>query len=106
VQVNYRESITQPATYEYTHKKQTGGAGQYGKVAGRIEPLPEGSNAKLDFVNLLSGNDIPSQYVTSIEKGFLEAMASGQLTGHPVEVHCCHSAMQNVLFAEKLSWRV
>ena len=86
MQVNYRESITVPASFEYTHKKQSGGSGQFGKVVGRIEPLPEGEDSKMEFVNKLTGTDIPGQFVASIEKGFAEAMASGQLTGHPVEV--------------------
>ena len=86
VQVNYRESITQGATFDYTHKKQSGGSGQFGKVVGTVEPLPEGSDAKLEFVNKLTGTDIPGQFVASIEKGFQEAMAAGSLTGHPVEV--------------------
>ena len=86
MQVNYRESITAAAPFDYTHKKQTGGSGQFGKVVGSIEPLPEGEEAKLDFVNKLTGTDIPGQFVPAIEKGFAEAMESGSLTGHPVQV--------------------
>ena len=86
VQVNYRESITAPATFDYTHKKQSGGSGQYGKVIGRLEPLPEGSDVPMEFVNKLTGTDIPGGFVPSIEKGFEEAMNAGNLTGHPVEV--------------------
>jgi translation elongation factor EF-G len=86
-QVNYRESITMAAPFNYTHKKQSGGSGQYGKVCGRIEPLAVGeADSKVEFVNKLTGTDIPGQFVPSIEKGFNEAMAAGALTGHPVEV--------------------
>jgi hypothetical protein len=97
VQVNYRESITRVAPYDYTHKKQSGGSGQYGRVVGSIEPLPEGSDVKLDFVNVLSGTSIPGNFVPSIEKGFLEAMDSGQLTGHAVQVLCCRWSKHQML---------
>lgn len=101
VQVNYRESITQAAPFDYTHKKQSGGSGQFGKVTGTIEPLPEGSGEKLDFVNRLVGTDIPGQFVPSIEKGFAEAMASGQLTGHPVEARSCSPSSLRVTVCER-----
>lgn len=93
LQVNYRETITTPAKFDYTHKKQSGGAGQFGKITGVIEPLPaaeSGEALKLEFVNKLVGTDIPSVFVPSIEKGFDEAMASGNLTGHPVQVRRPH----------------
>jgi translation elongation factor EF-G len=90
--VNYRETITAPAKFDYTHKKQSGGSGQYGKITGCIEPIPaaeSGESPRLEFHNLLVGNDIPGVFVSSIEAGFSEAMASGSLTGHPVQVRCC-----------------
>ena len=87
--MNYRETITAPAMFDYTHKKQSGGSGQFGKITGRIEPIPAadtGESTRMEFNNRLVGTDVPSVFVPSIEKGFLEAMASGNLTGHPVQV--------------------
>ena len=96
-QVNYRETITALATFDYTHKKQSGGSGQFGKVSGRIEPIPaaeNGESTRMEFNNRLVGTDVPSVFVPSIEKGFLEAMASGNLTGHPVQVLGAHAACE------------
>ncbi|KAF6147097.1 hypothetical protein GIB67_036816 [Kingdonia uniflora] len=83
--VNFRETVTQRATFDYLHKKQTGGQGQYGRVCGYIEPLPEGSSTKFEFENMIIGQTIPSGFIPAIEKGFKEASNSGSLIGHPVE---------------------
>lgn len=85
--VNYREAITQRVPFDYTHKKQTGGSGQYGKVEGYLEPMPvDGAEAvRYVFENRLVGTDIPGQLIPSVDKGFQDAMTSGSLTGHPVE---------------------
>ncbi|KAL3616487.1 Elongation factor G-2, mitochondrial [Castilleja foliolosa] len=83
--VNFRETITQRAEFDYLHKKQSGGQGQYGRIIGFVEPLPQGSGTKLEFENMLVGQAIPSNFVTAIEKGFREAANSGSLIGHPVE---------------------
>jgi len=84
--VNYRETITQRTTYEYLHKKQTGGRGQYGKISGYFEPLPaeDGDKEGIEFINKLTGNDVPPTYVPSIEKGFRTAAEKGLLTGNPL----------------------
>ncbi|KAL8272485.1 hypothetical protein Esti_003608 [Eimeria stiedai] len=86
--VNYRETTTQRATFDYTHKKQSGGAGQYGRVIGYFEPLQHGedvdANAPNVFVHELVGNDIPPNFVASIERGFLEAAKKGCLTEAPL----------------------
>ncbi|XP_024032543.1 elongation factor G-2, mitochondrial [Morus notabilis] len=83
--VNFRETITQRAEFDYIHKKQSGGQGQYGRVVGYIEPLPPGSPTKFEFENLIIGQVIPSGFIPAIEKGFREAANSGSLIGHPVE---------------------
>ncbi|KAJ8638814.1 hypothetical protein MRB53_015508 [Persea americana] len=83
--VNFRETVTQRAEFDYLHKKQSGGQGQYGRVCGYIEPLPVGSATKFEFDNMLIGQAIPSNFIPAIEKGFKEASNSGSLIGHPVE---------------------
>ncbi|XP_072965125.1 elongation factor G, mitochondrial [Typha angustifolia] len=83
--VNFRETVTQRAEFDYLHKKQSGGQGQYGRVSGYIEPLPMGSATKFEFENMIIGQAIPSNFIPAIEKGFKEASNSGSLIGHPVE---------------------
>jgi len=80
-QVAYRESITQAATFNYTHKKQTGGSGQYGRVAGIMEPL---TDKDYEFVDSIKGGAIPNEYIPSCDKGFRKAMEKGSLIGFPV----------------------
>ena len=80
-EVAYRESITQRADFNYTHKKQTGGAGQYGRVAGFMEPLQE---QDYEFVDSIKGGVIPNEYIPSCDKGFKKAMEKGSLIGAPV----------------------
>lgn len=85
--VNYRETITSPATFDYTHKKQSGGQGQYGKVIGGLEPLSESVEEMqegFEFENRAIGNNIPGNFIPAIEKGFKEACEEGPLIGHPV----------------------
>jgi elongation factor G len=80
-QVAYRETISIPADYDYTHKKQTGGSGQYGRVVGRIEPLEEGD---YEFSNEIKGGVIPTEYIPACDAGFKRAMEKGGLIGFPV----------------------
>jgi elongation factor G len=80
-QVAYRETITQKAEFDYIHKKQTGGSGQYGRVAGYMEPTSE---ADFIFDNQITGGAIPTQYIPACEKGFKGCMAKGPKLEFPV----------------------
>ena len=80
-QVAYREAITRKAEFNYLHKKQTGGSGQYGRVAGYVEPYPEG---EFEFVNDIFGGSIPQEFIPSVEKGFRSMLKKGRLIGFPL----------------------
>ncbi len=80
-QVAYREAISEKAEFNYTHKKQTGGSGQYGRVAGFIEPFEE---KDYEFVDMIKGGVIPNEYIPSCDKGFQEAVKKGTLIGFPI----------------------
>ena len=80
-QVAYRETISARADFDYTHKKQTGGAGQYGKVAGFIEPA-EGESYEFD--NQVKGGAIPTHFIPAVDKGFQSCMEKGHFLGFPV----------------------
>ena len=80
--VPYRETITKKASAEYTHKKQTGGHGQYGRVVLEIAPLARGERYK--FINAIFGGAVSKGYIPGVEKGVLEGMAAGTMAGYPV----------------------
>jgi elongation factor G len=85
-QVAYRETIQQRADYNYTHRKQTGGSGQYGRVAGFMEPWDGGD---YEFVDSIKGGSIPNEFIPSCDKGFREAIKKGTLIGFPiVNIRC------------------
>jgi elongation factor G len=83
-QVAYRETITQRAEFSYTHKKQTGGSGQFARVAGFVEPLPADSVETYEFVDDITGGAIPREFIPACDKGFREAIKRGTLIGAPV----------------------
>ncbi|KAK4524207.1 hypothetical protein GAYE_SCF02G2106 [Galdieria yellowstonensis] len=82
-QVNFRETVTRRTNFDYLHKKQTGGAGQYGGVIGYIEPSEDPLHN--EFVNRVVGNAIPPNLIPAVEAGFREACERGSLTGHRVQ---------------------
>ena len=77
-QVAYRETITQRAEFNYTHKKQTGGSGQFGRVGGFMEPMEEG---EYEFVDKIVGGSIPREFISSCDKGFQKSLIKGSLAG-------------------------
>jgi elongation factor G len=85
-QVAYREAISRRAEFSYTHKKQTGGSGQYGKVAGYLEPIEADDEGDKDFqfVSKIKGGSIPTEYIPAVEKGFRSCLEKGRLIGFPV----------------------
>jgi elongation factor G len=80
-QVAYRETIRNIAEADYTHKKQTGGSGQYARVKLRVEPLESG---EYEFVNEIRGGSIPKEFISAVEKGAVEALEHGVLAGYPM----------------------
>ena len=83
-QVAYRETITQKGEFAYTHKKQTGGSGQFARVCGYLEPLPADAVQQYEFVNDTVGGTIPREFIPACDKGFQEAIKKGSLIGFPV----------------------
>jgi elongation factor G len=84
-QVAYRETLRKTVDrYDYTHKKQSGGSGQFAKVQIALEPLPTGSEQTYEFVNKITGGRIPREYIPSVDDGCQEALASGPLAGYPL----------------------
>ena len=83
-QVAYRETISQKGEFAYTHKKQTGGSGQFARVVGFLEPLPADAVELYEFVDEIAGGSIPREFISACDKGFKEAIKRGSLIGFPV----------------------
>lgn len=81
--ISYRETVTKPAEGHHRHKKQTGGAGQFGEVFLRIEPLSRGGG--FEFVNKVVGGSIPSQFIPAVEKGVRQVLDDGAIAGYPIQ---------------------
>ncbi len=80
-QVAYREAISRTIEFDYTHRKQTGGSGQYGRVSGFVEPI---ATENFEFVSKIKGGAIPTEYIPAVEKGFRSSLVKGRLIGFPV----------------------
>ena len=84
-QVAYRETIKRPVDrYDYTHKKQTGGSGQFAKIQIKLEPLAVEGDKTYEFVDAITGGRVPREYIPSVDAGIKDAMTGGVLAGYPV----------------------
>ncbi|WP_153393319.1 elongation factor G [Ornithinicoccus halotolerans] len=84
-QVAYRETIRKPVEkYDYTHKKQTGGSGQFAKVQVTFEPLDTSEGQLYEFANVVTGGRVPKEYIPSVDQGIQEAMQLGVIAGYPL----------------------
>jgi elongation factor G len=82
--VSYREAPTKPAEYDFKHKKQTGGSGQYAHIKGSLEPLPEDAEENFIFEEKVVQGRIPKEYIPSVEKGFRDSLNKGPVAEFPI----------------------
>ncbi|XP_066588818.1 elongation factor G, mitochondrial isoform X2 [Prorops nasuta] len=100
--VSFRETLVEPCEFDYLHKKQSGGAGQFARVIGVVEPLPPEQNTQIVFSDETVGTNVPKQYVPGVEKGFRAMCEKGLLSGYKIagikfrlqdgESHCVDSS--------------
>jgi elongation factor G len=84
-QVTYKEAITKPVELREVFKKQSGGRGKFADIIVRVEPVDEGFEGNLQFVDEVKGGNVPKEYIPAVQKGFQTAMKNGVLAGYPVE---------------------
>ncbi len=82
--VAYREAITIKSDFDYTHKKQSGGSGQFARIAGYFEPMDPETEGTFQFSNKIVGGTVPKEYIPAVEKGFVEQLHEGVLIGQPM----------------------
>ena len=82
--VSYREAPTRTVEFNFKHKKQTGGSGQYAHIVGRFEPLPEDAEEPFEFENNVTGGRVPKEYIPAVEKGFRQITQQGPLAEFPI----------------------
>jgi elongation factor G len=82
--VSYREAPTRGTAYDYKHKKQTGGSGQFAHIIGHLEPLPDDATENFVFEDAVVGGRVPREYIPSVEKGFLAVLGKGPIAGFPI----------------------
>ncbi len=82
--VSYREAPTKATKYDFRHKKQTGGSGQFAHIVGEMEPLPDDAEETFIFEEAIVGGRIPKEYIPSVEKGFRQSLAKGPVAGFPI----------------------
>lgn len=80
--VAFRETLSGPCEFDYFHKKQSGGSGQYARVIGHMEPLPPSQNTVIEFSDETMGTNVPKQFVPGVKKGFIGMTEKGLLSGH------------------------
>jgi elongation factor G len=96
--VSYREAPTVEAEFDYRHKKQTGGSGQFAHVVGRMVPLPDDADDPYEFEDNVRGGAIPREYIPAVAKGFVDAMRRGPLAGY--EIVGCRMCLDDGSFHE------
>ncbi|KAE9410599.1 elongation factor G, mitochondrial [Gymnopus androsaceus JB14] len=108
--VAFRETITSRANFNFTHKKQTGGAGQFAKIIGYIEPMEmdQETGKDVEFINDVLGGSVPQNFIPAVERGFLEALEKGTLSGNPI---CgCRMVLQDggyhIVDSSELAFRI
>ncbi|XP_046961534.1 elongation factor G, mitochondrial [Vanessa cardui] len=82
--VAFRETLMSACSFDYLHKKQSGGAGQYARVVGVLEPLPPHQNTVLEFIDETIGTNVPKQFIPGVERGFIDTCQKGYLSGHKI----------------------